>query len=106
MDSHRSAELRRQIAEARRCRQCGSTYAQEHVYVLGCREALWAIALKCSACGAQAILFLNEPPPYTHELTPAEEQTFFNMPPIGRRDLYTIQSALNAVEDDISSLWQ
>lgn len=106
MDSHRSAELRRQIAEARQCRRCGSAYAQEHVYVLGCREALWAVALKCPLCGAQGILFLHEQPAYAHELTPAEEEAFRAMPPIGRREMYTIQSALNAVEDDITHLWQ
>nr|WP_290668758.1 hypothetical protein [Ardenticatena sp.] len=74
--------------------------------MLGCREALWAIVLKCAACGAQGVLFLREPFTYAHELTPTEERHFRTMPPIGRREMYAIRSALNAVEDDITHLWQ
>ncbi len=72
-----------------------------------------AVAKRCGllfsnvrACGAQGVLFLREPFTYAHELTPTEERHFRTMPPIGRREMYAIRSALNAVEDDITHLWQ
>lgn len=105
-----TGRLVRQVCTHVRCRQCGRAFARENVIVLGERERTWLVAVVCTVCHLQGLVFARRhpapQPTRLTELSPDEAAYFALQPAISRKDVRRVCQALDMLEADISQLWQ
>lgn len=102
--------LVRQVCTHVRCLRCDTAFGREDVIVLGEREHIWLVAVICAVCRFQGLVFARlQPgprPDLLTELSPEEAEHFATQPAISLTDVRALRHALDALDGDISQLWQ
>ncbi len=98
----------RQIVAHVTCAVCGQHFAMSDIHVVGRREQVWAMRVRCRECRTEALLLavVNEAGTqsiYT-DLMPAEWERFKNAVPVTADDVISVHEFLAAYEGDLSEL--
>ncbi len=100
--------LIRQVVAHVPCAACHRRYAEGDVQVLDHRERVWALAVKCRFCLAQAIIFAVIGETATHpirtDLFPDEWTRFHNAPPLEVDDVIRFREYMENYSGDFSEI--
>ncbi len=90
------------------CAICRRRFAARDVQILDRRGNVWAMSVKCRACGTDAILFavMNEAKtkPVRTDLTPDEWPRFGNALPIQTDDVIRVHEFIQSYAGDFTDL--
>ena len=100
--------LIRQVVAHVPCAACHRRYAEGDVQVLDHREKVWAFAVKCRFCHAQAIIFAvigeTTAHPIRTDLFPDEWERFRNAPPISDDDVIRFYADMQNYAGDLTEI--
>jgi hypothetical protein len=98
----------RQIVARIRCATCGHRFSASDVQVLGKRERMWAISLKCRGCHTQALVLAVMDNGATHpidtDLSPSEWERFAPSPAISADDVIEFHTWMSLYDGDMSEI--
>lgn len=94
-----------------KCGVCGQPYEAENIHIMGHREDLWFLSVRCLSCKSQglvaAVIKEGEMPESVEvlpELTETDIEKFANSSPIDSDDVLDMHTFLEEFSGDFSSL--
>ncbi len=109
MSEHASSQaLIRQIVARVKCAVCGHHFKASDIQVLGHREQIWAMKVKCRECRTEALLLAAVEGRATRsvytDLAPDEWQRFADCSPITVDDVITMHQFIESYDGDFSEI--
>lgn len=102
-------ELIRQLVASLPCAVCHHSNAPDNVRVVEHRGEVWVMAVKCSHCGTESLVFAmvkEEGREVITELTPQEWAKFREMPEISADDVLDVHEFLKDFDGDFIRLFK
>ncbi len=100
--------MMRQIVARARCAVCGHHFSMSDIHVIGRRENVWAMSVKCRECRTEALLLAvmtegKTRPIYT-DMEPDEWKRFRACPPVSVDDVITFHRHMRSYNGDFSDI--
>lgn len=103
-----SQALMRQIVAHVPCAVCGHHFKMNDIQIVGRREHVWALRIRCRMCHTQALVLaaINEGTAQTiyTDLDPDEWERFKDAPPISTDDVIAIHQYMDSYDGDFSEI--
>lgn len=109
-ESYEKRELIKHLIASIPCAICQHCYEPDDIHIVDHRDEIWVMAVKCSHCGSQGLVFAmikeGERPEIVSDLTSQEWAKFREMPQIDADDLLDVHEFLKDFDGDFVSLFK
>jgi hypothetical protein len=100
--------LVRQIVAHVRCAHCRHHFGLSDIHVLGKRDQMWAMSVRCRECRTQSLIFASLGDKGIRsaysDLAPSDWDRFKTSPPISDEDVISVHRYLQEYDGDFSEL--
>jgi hypothetical protein len=109
-ESYEKRELIKHLVASIPCAVCQHHHEPDHVRIVDHHGEIWIVAVKCTHCGTQGLVFAmiqdGEKPEIVNELTSQEWDRFRKMPQIDGDDVLDVHELLRDYDGDFVGLFE